>query len=168
VIPKADLDLGDLRIRTLEFHDAELIVAATSRELAPAVWGPEPAGPYTRADAEAAMRVWDPGGEQISLGVMEESLLVAALGLMKDGPASAELAYWVRPEARGRGLAHRSVCAVTAWAHRVVKLQRIWLEISRLNSPSRRVAEGAGYTFEETRPDGYELWSHQSELGCAD
>lgn len=114
----------------------------------------------TLGDAEDALRDWDPAGRQVSFGVLEGERLVGALGLMVDGPSSAELAYWVRPEARGRGVARRSVAAVTAWAHDVAKLQRIWLEIDGRNVPSRRVAEATGYTFERTRSDGYDVWSH--------
>jgi len=43
---------------------------------------------------------------------------MAALGLMLDGPDSAELAYWVRPEQRRRGLASKGVRLVTDWTHR--------------------------------------------------
>jgi hypothetical protein len=41
------LDLGDLRLRTLVQDDAELLVEATRHEQAPALWAPRPAGPYS-------------------------------------------------------------------------------------------------------------------------
>lgn len=46
------------------------------------------------------------------------TLQVAGLALMRDGPTSGELGYWVRPEARGRGMAARAVAAVTGWGTR--------------------------------------------------
>lgn len=61
--------------------------------------------------------------------------LLGALGLMIDGPRSAELAYWVRPENRRRGLALRGVGALTRWAHDDLGLDRIWLEIEPGNTP---------------------------------
>jgi [ribosomal protein S5]-alanine N-acetyltransferase len=41
--------------------------------------------------------------------------LVAALGLMPNSPHSAELAYWVRPEQRRRGIALRTILTLTTW-----------------------------------------------------
>jgi RimJ/RimL family protein N-acetyltransferase len=64
-------------------------------------------------DAVAALRAWD---RDTSDGVFEGDRLVAALGLMPDGPGSAELAYWVRPEERGRGIALRALRTMTEQA----------------------------------------------------
>lgn len=80
------------------------------------------------------------------------------------GPSSAELAYWVRPEERGRGLAARGVQAVTAFAHARLGIARAWLEIDPTNAASLRVAERAGYTYEERLAGhcGHDclIWSH--------
>src|SRR5215204_1311927 len=54
------LDLGDLRLRTLLQDDAELLVEATRHEQARALWGPRPAGPYSLDDARTALQQWDP------------------------------------------------------------------------------------------------------------
>jgi [ribosomal protein S5]-alanine N-acetyltransferase len=108
----AQLDLGDLRLQTLFQDDAELLVEATHHEQAPALWAPWPAGPYSLDDARTALRQWDPAqGKQASYGVLQADRLVAAVGLMRDSPHSAELAYWVRPEQRRRGIGVRSVRA---------------------------------------------------------
>ncbi len=105
-----ELDLGELRLRTLTTKDAALLVEATQAEPARALWGPRPAGPYSLGDARSALQAWDPHRHrQVSVGVLQGTRLVAALGLMLDGPHSAELAYWVRPEQRRRGIALRSV-----------------------------------------------------------
>lgn len=40
-----DLDLDDLRLRTLTVEDAALLVEATRAETGRALWGPSPAGP---------------------------------------------------------------------------------------------------------------------------
>src|SRR5262252_9972883 len=93
-----DLDLGDdLRLRPLAIGDAALLTEATSAEKAPSLWGPQPAGPYSLAAAQAALAAWDPGaGGQFSLGIVRGQRLVGAVGLMPDNPGSIELAYWVR------------------------------------------------------------------------
>lgn len=154
--PVMDLDLDGLRVRTLAAGDADLLVEATRAEPGRALWGPHPAGPYSPADASAALRAWE--AEQVSYGVLDGALLVAALGLMPSGPGEAELAYWVRPERRREGLGRRAVRAVTDWAHAHAGLARVWLEIDPDNAPSRRLAEGAGYRFEERLPRHCRSW----------
>jgi len=160
-----DLDVGGLRLRTLTLQgeDAALLVEATCAESAPALWGPRPAGPYTLAAARSALRAWDPHqGQQVSFGVLDGPRLVAAVGLMPDvdGPqrSSAELAYWVRPEDRRRGIAVRAVQALTVWAHTTASFARIWLEIDPANLPSLQVARRAGYRLEQRLPRHYRAW----------
>jgi RimJ/RimL family protein N-acetyltransferase len=155
----AQLDLGDLRLRTLLPDDAPLLVEATRHEQARALWGPRPAGPYSLDDANTALQQWDPArGEQASYGVLQGERLVAAVGLMLDSPHSAELAYWVRPEQRRRGIGVQSVGAVTAWAHRGGGLARLWLEIDPGNTGSLELARRAGYQLEQRLPRHCRAW----------
>jgi RimJ/RimL family protein N-acetyltransferase len=154
-----DLDLGDLRLRTLTGRDAALVVEATRVECGRALWGPHPAGPYSPGDARSALQAWDPRrGGQVSFGALQGERLVAALGLMPDGPHSAELAYWVRPEHRRRGIALRTVQALTTWAHTGAGLTRLWLEIDPDNTPSLRLAQRAGYRLERRLPNHCRAW----------
>ncbi|WP_412515512.1 GNAT family N-acetyltransferase [Actinomadura madurae] len=156
----ADVDLGrGLRLRTLTRHDVALVVEATGTETARSLWGPHPAGPYTPRDAHAALDDWDPAaGNQASYGLLMHDRLLGALGLMIDGPRSAELAYWVRPENRRRGLALRGVGALTRWAYDDLGLDRIWLEIEPGNTPSLRLADRAGYRYERRLPRHCRAW----------
>ncbi len=157
-----DINLDDLHLRTLTERDAALLVDATREESAPALWGPRPAGPYSLHDAQSALQAWDPQeGRQVSYGALRGSRLVAALGLMLDGPQTAELAYWVRPDERRRGIARRSVRAVTEWAHQNAGLTRIWLEIDPDNTASLRLAERAGYHLDQHLPQYCRSWSHE-------
>jgi RimJ/RimL family protein N-acetyltransferase len=156
----AEIDLGqDLRLRTLTTHDVALVVAATGTEPARALWGPH-LGPYTPRDARAALDAWDPAaGRQASYGIIERDRLLGALGLMIDGPDSAELAYWVRPESRRQGLALRGVNALTRWTHNELGLDRIWLEIDPTNTPSLSLADRAGYQYEQRLPRHCRAWT---------
>jgi RimJ/RimL family protein N-acetyltransferase len=155
-----ELDLGDLHLRTLTGEDAALLVEATRAEPGRALWGPQPAGPYLLEDARAALRAWDPDRHgQVSVGVLDGARLVGALGLMPDGPHSAELAYWVRPEDRRRGIALRGVQALTVWAHGSAGLSRVWLEIDPDNTPSLRLARRAGYRLERRLPRHCRAWT---------
>src|SRR5260370_38696184 len=105
-----------LRLRALVPDDAALRAEATGGETAPSLWSPRPAGPYTLPDARAALAAWAPAaGRRFSLGVLDGQQLLGAVGLMPDQPGSAELAYWIRPEQRGRGIASRPGQAVTLW-----------------------------------------------------
>jgi [ribosomal protein S5]-alanine N-acetyltransferase len=136
----AQLDLEDLHLRTLFQADAALLVEATRHEQARALWGPRPAGPYSLDDARTALQQWDPApGKLASYGLLQADRLVAALGLMLDSPQSAELAYWVRPEQRRRGIGVRGARALTAWAHRG-GLARLWLEIKPPGLPRIQIA----------------------------
>jgi RimJ/RimL family protein N-acetyltransferase len=150
-IMEAGLDIGEgLRMRVLVAEDSALLAEATSGETEPSLWGPRPAGAYSVRDGEAALAAWDrAAGGQFSVGILDGGRLLGAVGLMPDGPGSAELAYWVRPEQRGRGIASRAVQAVTPWAHRDLALPRIWLEIRPGNEASLGVARRAGYRFEQ-------------------
>jgi RimJ/RimL family protein N-acetyltransferase len=158
MFPVMDMSLGDLRLRTLRVRDAGLLAEATARECAPALWGPRPAGAYSRDQARAALRAWDGSAGQVSYGVLAGSRLVAAAGLMSSGPDAAELAYWVRPEQRRRGIGLRSVRAVTRWAHQEAGLRLVWLEIEPANEASLRLAQRAGYRFDERLPRHCRAW----------
>jgi RimJ/RimL family protein N-acetyltransferase len=159
-----DLDLGDgLRLRPLTVADDALLAEATSDEPGRSLWGAYPAGPYSLRDAQAVLAAWDPAaGGQFSLGILRAGRLLGAVGLMPDSPGSIELAYWVRPAERGRGVASRAVLAVTPWAHRELAAARLWLEIKPGNEPSLRLARRTGYRFEQRIP------RHCRDWACAD
>jgi RimJ/RimL family protein N-acetyltransferase len=161
--PDPNLNLGHgLRMRALVIDDAELLVQATSRESAPSLWGPRPAGPYSLHDGRAALSAWDPSaGGQFSIGILRGRQLLGAVGLMPDRPGSVELAYWIRPEQRGRGIASRAVHATTLWTHRSLGVPRIWLEIRPGNEPSLRVAQRTGYRFEQRLAQHCRDWSSE-------
>jgi RimJ/RimL family protein N-acetyltransferase len=152
-----DLVADDLRLRTLVVSDAALVVEATRRETGPAFWGPRPVGPHTLEQATTALAEWTPEHAQVSYGLIRDGTLLAAFGLMLDGPDSAELAYWVRPEQRRQGLASRGAGLVTDEAHRA-GLARVWLEIDPANQASRRVAERCGYRYEQRLANHCRSW----------
>lgn len=158
-----DLDLGDgLRMRALVQGDAALLAEATSGESAPSLWGPRPAGPYSLRDAQGALSEWDPAaGGQFSAGIFHDRRLLGAVGLMPDGPGNIELAYWMRPEDRGRGIASRAVHATTVWAHHILAVPRIWLEIHPANAASLRLAQHVGYQFEQRLSQHCRDWSSE-------
>jgi len=60
----------------------------------------------------------------------------------------AEVSYFLRACARGRGLATRAVRLVSRWAFDELGIERIELRFHPENEASRRVAERAGFTPE--------------------
>ncbi len=75
----------------------------------------------------------------------------------------AEASYFLRPSARGRGIATRALLMVTDWGFRERGQARVFLRCNPENAASRALAERAGFTYEglERRsaayPDGRRL-----------
>lgn len=65
-----------------------------------------------------------------------------------NGSSQAEVGYWLLPEARGRGLATRSVRLISRWALRDLGLARLSLMTEPGNERSQRVAERSGFVRE--------------------
>jgi len=74
-----------------------------------------------------------------------------ALRAIDTGQGRAECAYWIRPEARGNGVAGRALSALAAWAFDEAGFHRLFLVHSTANEASCRVASKAGFV-----PEGVE------------
>jgi RimJ/RimL family protein N-acetyltransferase len=64
------------------------------------------------------------------------------------GSRAGEVGYWLLPEARGKGLATRSVRLISRWALRELELSRLALLTEPSNERSQRVAERSGFVME--------------------
>jgi RimJ/RimL family protein N-acetyltransferase len=154
-VPWVDAGLGaGLRFRRLTVKDAPLLVEATAGETAPALWGPNPAGPYTLADATTALGEWS--GDQVSFGLVKGDRLLAAFGLM----AEAEICYWTPPIHRRNGYAVIGLRFLATWSHEQAGLEQVWLEIQPGNEPSQRVAERAGFRFDHLAAGHCPTWEN--------
>jgi RimJ/RimL family protein N-acetyltransferase len=71
---------------------------------------------------------------------------------------TGEIGYWVLPEARGRGLAQRSVHLVTRWAFDVVGLVEIRANVFDGNDASWQVLMANGF-----RQVGHEVVTHRGQ-----
>jgi RimJ/RimL family protein N-acetyltransferase len=60
----------------------------------------------------------------------------------------AAVGYWLRPEARGRGVATHAVGLIARWAFDVLGIARLELSCSPDNAASQRVAERCGFVRE--------------------
>jgi RimJ/RimL family protein N-acetyltransferase len=115
-------------------------------------WLPLPS-PYTVRDAERYLALtsqWWEAGEAYAVAIANDQMVLGAisLGLGGDRPS---IGYWLRREARGRGIATRAVKAFAQWAASTFKLSEVWIFVQPANAASRRVAERAGFIEQDER-----------------
>jgi RimJ/RimL family protein N-acetyltransferase len=117
-------------------------------------------------DDEAGARRWlavqEEGwntGARLSFAIVEEGRVVGHFVIKRGGidPAvpAAEPGYWTLAEARGRGIASRSLESVSQWLsgpQDVMPVQRLELIHSVGNDASCRVAEKCGYLLDSILP----------------
>jgi RimJ/RimL family protein N-acetyltransferase len=151
--PVEGISDGVVRLRVMAEGDLRAIAAACRDPEIPR-WTRVP-DDYREADArswfqqEAAERA---RGQQLGLVVVDPNSdrLLGSVGIVHPSwtEGRCELGYWVVREARGRGIATRAVRLLTAWVFDRLPIDRIEICAEPRNTPSRRVAEQAGYTFE--------------------
>jgi len=104
--------------------------------------------PYTVHDARAfvatAVRQWGSGtGDAL---VIEDADTGRLLGMVAVRPRDGEsVGYWVRREARGRGIATEALMLGVRWARESHGVTQLWLTAHPQNVASQRVAEKAGF-----------------------
>jgi ribosomal-protein-alanine N-acetyltransferase len=84
------------------------------------------------------------------VSIAGEFLGRVSLNPMNMGDGEAEIGYWGRSAARGRGVAVNAVGALTSWSYRVV-LHRLTIHHSAANAASCSVAREAGIDLEGTK-----------------
>ncbi len=110
--------------------------------------------PYKLRDARAFVAATKRGWRNSSAAhfAITETGKERALGSIGLGinwaDGSGEAGYWVARDARGRGLATRSLRLVSQWALGDLGLARLSLFTDVENTASQRVAEGAGFSRE--------------------
>jgi RimJ/RimL family protein N-acetyltransferase len=146
--PTTSIAARGLLLRVLGIGDAEAVVEAT-RDCADAVWVPDPP-PYTVEQARSFLADYErrrQAGDAVSFGVFRpyDEWFLAGLVVQEAARGDIELAYWVRPEARRRRIATRSLDALSAWVEGQLAPRRVWVEVEPANEASLRTAAGAGY-----------------------
>jgi len=138
--------------------------------------GAERTGPMDERDAARWLASQDRGwrdGDRLSFAVLEADdaggcVLAGNVGLKNREETgrigereTAEIGYWTAVAARGRGVAPAAVRAVTDWvfdAFAGPSLRQIMLVHDVGNPASCRVAEKAGYPFQELSPANPPHW----------
>jgi RimJ/RimL family protein N-acetyltransferase len=140
---------GDLTLRPPLPGDAEAVTAAC-QDAAIHRWVRVPS-PYRREHAEswlARCAAQARAGEAITLLAEHgDGRLAGSFSLLElsRGDGYGEIGYWVAADARGRGVATRSVVLLRDWAVEALRLRTIEILVHRDNAPSRAVALRAGF-----------------------
>ncbi|MFD4116287.1 GNAT family N-acetyltransferase [Streptomyces niveus] len=115
-----------------------------------------------RADSVEEAREWiegwqsswssETGGHWAVAGAEGDGLLGRmSLKSLRLEDGAAEVAYWMIPTARGRGVCTRAVMTLTSWAMEKGGFHRLEIEHSTANEASCRVAIKAGFAEEGVR-----------------
>jgi RimJ/RimL family protein N-acetyltransferase len=102
-----------------------------------------------QANIDRAARAWEEGTWAV-FRIVDATTdeVVGGVNLRFGEHDIAEISYFLRASARGRGLATRAVRLVVRWAFDKLAIERIELRVHAESAPSRRVAERAGFTRE--------------------
>ncbi|WP_229399623.1 GNAT family N-acetyltransferase [Micromonospora okii] len=145
-----------LRLRPLRAEDVRGVTAACADPLTQQFISGLP-NPFTEAHArwlidKGAPAVRAAGGAVYAVADPETDRLLGGVGLNNPVPArgQADIAYWVVPGARGRGVAAAATraLAATAFAHGMARLELLTHDE---NTASQRVAMAAGFRHEGVR-----------------
>jgi RimJ/RimL family protein N-acetyltransferase len=146
--PALLLSDGAVVLRPIEPTDVDQITAACQDpELQRYIPVPRP---YSRADAEAyvalARSLW-PTGRKAVFSVVDPADHQHLLGVISLTVAGrcGNAAYWLAPEARGRGAGRRALALLADWAFGSLDLAVLLLEIHETNAASAAVATAAGF-----------------------
>jgi RimJ/RimL family protein N-acetyltransferase len=102
-----------------------------------------------RANIERAATAWSEGTWAV-FRIVDPATdeVVGGVNLRFGDSEIAEVSYFLRASARGRGLATQAVRLVSGWAFDELGIERIELRVHPENEASHRVAERAGFTPE--------------------
>jgi [ribosomal protein S5]-alanine N-acetyltransferase len=102
--------------------------------------------PYTEEDARDFLRSKSETAFAVTDG--RSGRLLGGIGLRLPTDGIGEVGYWVRHDARGRGVATRALDLVARWALEEQGLIRVQLTAEPGNVASQRVAEKVGFRRE--------------------
>jgi RimJ/RimL family protein N-acetyltransferase len=141
-------------LRAWRDSDLKEIVACCAEEQI-AWWLDSIPQPYTRAHARAYVAAtraaWrERGGAPFAVVDASSGKLLGSMSVRwSDRENSvAEVGYWTRAEARGRGVAPRALRLVIGFAFGELGAERLQLRAEARNAASQRVAEKAGFARE--------------------
>ena len=151
-----ELSDGLIRLRTFREEDANALYEAVRESIAEvSVWLPWCHENYSIEETREFIASREPasqGSEWYSFGIFEKDggRLLGGVGInfINRVHQMANLGYWARTSAAGRGVATAAARLAARFAFEQLGLQRIEIVAAVANVPSQRVAEKAGATRE--------------------
>lgn len=134
-------------LRAWRLEDAAAIVECIDGDAEISRWLDQVPQPYTAADA----RVFINGIGEQAFAVTDagSGRLLGSIGIgWNDRHDVGEIGYWVRADARGRGVVTRALTIVSRFAFEREGAARLQLRADVVNTGSRRAAEKAGFRLE--------------------
>lgn len=152
--PDPPLSDGTVLLRPWTERDVpEIVESCRDEEIAR--WLDQVPQPYTVSDGREYVAMTRQGWKDGSLSAFaivepatDEVLGSIGVHWIDPGQHVGEIGYWVRREARGRGVATRALRLASGWAIGTCRLERLQLRADERNVVSQRVAERAGFRRE--------------------
>jgi RimJ/RimL family protein N-acetyltransferase len=152
--PESPLTDGTVVLREWTDADVAAIASACSDDEI-ARWLDQVPQPYGERDAREYLASTRRGWREATISSFaiadastQEPLGSVSVHWLDHDQGIGEVGYWVKREARGRGVATRAVRLVSRWALEACGLQRLQLRADVRNLASQRVAEKAGFVRE--------------------
>jgi RimJ/RimL family protein N-acetyltransferase len=138
---------GVVTLRPWRREDSQSLVECLDGDPEITIWLDQVPQPYTRADALAYI-----GGIGESAFAVTDAVSGRILGSIgvrfSETGDVGEIGYWMRSDARGRGVMTRALRLAASWAFADGGAARVQLRADVENAASRRVAEKAGFQLE--------------------
>ena len=145
----SDLSLADgvVVLRPWQREDSDSIVECLDGDPEISDWLDQVPQPYTRADALAY--IGGLGEHAFAVTDAESGRILGSIGVRFNETGDVgEIGYWLRRDARGRGLMTRALVLAVRWSFDRPGVARLQLRADVENVSSRRVAEKAGFRLE--------------------
>jgi RimJ/RimL family protein N-acetyltransferase len=140
-----ELSDGDVTVRSWRPDDLdELVAAVNDPEIAR--WMPAIPHPYSHADGRSYLARASSREGAFAVVDAHSGRLLGGITVNAQNWGRAEIGYWVRADARDRGVATCALTLVAGWG--LGRYRRLQLHADVENVASQRVAEKAGFTRE--------------------
>jgi ribosomal-protein-alanine N-acetyltransferase len=140
-----ELSDGGVTIRSWRNDDLdELVAAVNDPEIGR--WMPAIPFPYSQEDGRAYLSRAASREGRFAVVDAKSGRLLGGITVNAQNWGRAEVGYWVRADARGRGVASCALALASRWA--LERHRRLQLHADVENEASQRVAEKCGFTRE--------------------
>ena len=170
--PPESLEAGPVRLHRWRADDAEDLYAAviaSQRHLAPFLpWAHDYDRSRTTVYLGDSQRWWTERAAfnyRVAAPDLLPGRVLGSVGLMaRRGPGILEIGYWLHVDAVGRGLAVRSVAALTGAAMALPGVEVIWICHVPENAASAAIPARLGFTRQAEPVEGPPGFEHERDV----